>query len=254
MLLALTGPQMTTLIVVVSSVVALIVVAVVFKVVSRPVAGYHPPTETDQHAEPVPHAKAPEEAPRPEEMRGATKGFVLPLPSDTPSPTGFAPPSSPSAAKTAPPPVPRQDPVPPVPAVERTVDITSAVNAAPGFDIPNPSAPASSSARNLLIVRSGSRMGETFNLDSFPGGVCAIGRSDVAENQIVIRDDLKVSRVQHAIVTREQSGRYSIRDNNSANKVYVNDTCIDTAPVPLSKGDRIRIGLTEFEFAVEPNA
>jgi predicted component of type VI protein secretion system len=141
---------------------------------------------------------------------------------------------------------------PPIPSVERTVDISSATSGYAAFDIPKPVAPVNVRYRSLLIVRSGSRMGEQFSLDNFAGGVCAIGRSDVPENQVVIKDDLKVSRVQHAIVSREVSGKYSIRDNNSANKVYVNENCIDSAPVPLSNGDRIRIGLTEFEFAVEP--
>jgi pSer/pThr/pTyr-binding forkhead associated (FHA) protein len=142
---------------------------------------------------------------------------------------------------------------PAIPSVERTVDISNAASAKDAFDIPRPTAPANAAYRSLLIVKSGPHFGDKFKLDSYANGICAIGRSDVADNQIVIRDDLKVSRVQHAIVSREASGRYLIRDNNSANKVYVNDECIDSAPVPLKNGDRIRIGLTEFEFAVEPD-
>jgi len=252
-LLALTGPQ-TTMVVVISSVIALIVVAVIFKYVSRPVEGYHPPADTGRNEPPVPESRIEEQAQRAEPVRGATKGFVLPPPSDAPAPVGFMPAASTPAAPPAAPPASWQEAAAPsVPSNERTVDISSAVNANVAFDIPAPVAANVSASRSLLLVRSGSRAGEMIRLDSFADGVCAIGRSDVADNQIVIKDDLKVSRLQHAIISREASGRYIIRDNKSANKVYVNDECIDSAPVPLSSGDRIRIGLTEFEFAVEPD-
>jgi hypothetical protein len=122
----------------------------------------------------------------------------------------------------------------------------------PGFaPAPFPAAPVTAE-RSVLVFRSGSRAGEAIPLEGFAGGQCAIGRSEVPENQIVIRDDLKVSRMQHAIVTCDSEGRCAVRDNNSANKVFVNDACIDSAPVPLNHGDRIRIGLTELEYLREP--
>ena len=131
---------------------------------------------------------------------------------------------------------------------------------APAMDAATPPVPLDvepqprTNHRSMLVFRNGAREAEIVLLDNFLNGICAIGRSDVPENQVVIRDDPKVSRMQHAILASDSAGRYSVRDNNSANRVYVNEECIDSDPVLLNDGDRIRIGLTEFEYVKEPCA
>jgi hypothetical protein len=104
---------------------------------------------------------------------------------------------------------------------------------------------------SYLIFRGGARKGEKISLDRFPNGTCAIGRSDVPENQLKIRDDNKISRVSHATITRDAQGIFYIQDNNSVNKVYINDQCIENKKTALQNGDKIRIGLTEFDYVNE---
>jgi hypothetical protein len=132
----------------------------------------------------------------------------------------------------------------------------------PGFSLPPPSQaqPMDEASLNpvpsighysFLVFRNGAHKGEKISLDRFPNGTCAIGRSDVPENQIKIRDDNKVSRVSHAIITRDTQGLFYIQDNDSVNKVYVNDQCIETKKIALQNGDKIRVGLTEFDYVNE---
>jgi len=135
-----------------------------------------------------------------------------------------------------------------VPALPPSYPVSSPIPGSAGFA----EQPTPLSVRNILIFRGGERDGDIIRLDTFAGGECAVGRSDVPENQVVIRDDLKVSRLKHAIFECDDLGRYAVRDNNSANKVFVNENCIDVGPVALNSGDRIRIGLTEFEYVQEP--
>ena len=175
---------------------------------------------------------------------------MLPLPSQVPPSLAAIDRSEPLAAPvSAPPPVAPLPVEKATPSMERTVDLNRAPVEAKGFAPPETATPGVSAApdRSLLVFRNGSRQGEKVRLDSFADGQCSIGRSEVPENQVVIRDDLKISRVRHAIVTCESSG-YTIRDNNSANKVFVNEQCIESAPVVLKHGDTIRIGLTELTY------
>jgi FHA domain len=252
-LLALTGNQLTMLVAGVA-VVMVVIIWLCIKAMSQPVAGYQSggdPVNRDE----MPLADAREQDGPAEKPRNRTPGFVLPLPSDTePAETPMAEPPLPRTP--IPPPIERGSPaeVWPIPT-EQTVDIRRAAAVTKEPDVPlQEEAPqaAANTQHSLLVFRSGAREGEIIRLDSFSSGQCAIGRSDVPQNQVVIRDDLKVSRVQHAILTCESLGGYSIRDNNSANKVFVNDRCIESAPVPLNHGDKIRIGLTEFEYLQEP--
>ena len=251
-LFAQASSQMTGALIGGVSIVALLIVVIVFLGMRKSVAGYQPPTEhvdlaEDSPIQPGTSAVAAEKKPV------GTPGFVLPLPSEapplpvtklvTPSPK----PPEPAAIRQV------NAPVETALTSEQTVNLHDQQPATGAAGTTSASSVQSAgSLRSLLVIRSGARTGETIRLDSFPGGVCAIGRSDVPENQFVVRDDLKVSRVQHAILACDSSGQYAIRDNNSANRVFVNDRCIDSAPVPLNSGDRFRIGLTEFEFVREP--
>ncbi|HLJ55067.1 MAG TPA: FHA domain-containing protein, partial [Chthonomonadaceae bacterium] len=216
-------------------------------------------------AEPAGYAPPAEHAPH------GTPGFVLPLPSQAPPVSTAAPQSLQFQPPTpAAPPLPAPEPPPlsaPEPAVSHQMQAPqpTAGRPAPTAGVQEPATvvltpdmlsrvAAGARTRSHLVFRSGERSGETVALDAFADGSCAIGRSDIPENQVVIRDDPKVSRFQHAILTRDDSGRYTIRDNNSANKVFVNEQCLDSAPAALSSGDRIRLGLTELEFVTEPLA
>jgi hypothetical protein len=248
--LALAGAELTQALIAGATVVALIVLALCYGAMSRPIPGDHPP---EQRGEPAAAQSDDVREPEPaaEKRRSSSPGFVLPLPSEVPPSTSTAnsaasPAAQPSAAEPVA--VARQ----PRPA-EGTVNLSkSAVNGASalaGLPVESSSDAMSTSS---LVIANGERAGEKIPLDGFSGGVCAIGRSDVPENQIVIRDDPKVSRMQHAIISAGTDGRYLIRDNNSANRVFVNEECIDSAPVPLNPGDKIRVGLTEFEYVKEP--
>ena len=105
---------------------------------------------------------------------------------------------------------------------------------------------------SYLVFRSGSRSGESFSLDRLTDGVCVIGRSDVAENHLKIREDTKVSRVCHAEITRNGQGKHFISDNDSVNGVWVNDERIAAHTlIELKPTDRIRLGVTELEYVTQ---
>ena len=106
---------------------------------------------------------------------------------------------------------------------------------------------------SYLVFRSGSRAGESFDLDRVTDENCVIGRSDVPENHLKIREDTKVSRVCHAEIKRSPRGEYSIIDNDSVNGVWVNDERVaPQIPTVLRAGDRIRLGVTELEYVTQP--
>lgn len=194
------------------------IAVVVLFVILRSMAS-HPPVE-----HPVRVEEPSELAPPPVVPVSGTKGFVLPAPDPN------AP--APSVA-----PVPPKPQAPPPPKPDISTELTTR--------LPEFSAPPKPVSK--LTFRSGSRAGESVVLDTL-GPAIAIGRSEVPENQIVIRDDLKVTRLQHAIISPVPEGGYAIRDNGSANKVFVNDECIEDRQVAIKQGDRIRIGLTELTF------
>jgi DNA-binding SARP family transcriptional activator len=81
--------------------------------------------------------------------------------------------------------------------------------------------------------------GEIFSID---GGALRIGRMN--DNDLVLEDE-RVSR-HHAVIV-DTGASYLIRDLKSSNGIYVAGTRI-TNSVPLSHGDSIRIGGTEFTF------
>lgn len=69
-----------------------------------------------------------------------------------------------------------------------------------------------------------------------------IGRS--AKCQVILNDSY-VSQVHARIFRRE--GGYFIEDMGSTNGTYLNRRKV-TAPLPVSRGDRARLGKTEMEF------
>ncbi len=244
--------QMTGVLIGAVSILALVIVAIVFLGMRKSVEGYQSPSETAVPPEGSPITpEVPAVSVR--KMPVGTPGFVLPPPTEAPPLSAY---KSVSPALIAPEPAAVRLESPRAEAAltsERTVELHREQPGPSGAGTKSPSsAQPKILLRGILIIRGGAREGETIRLDSFPGGLCAIGRSEVPENQLVVRDDLKVSRVMHAILTCDSSGQYSIRDNNSANRVFVNDQCIESAPVPLNSGDRFRLGLTEFEFVREP--
>jgi pSer/pThr/pTyr-binding forkhead associated (FHA) protein len=61
----------------------------------------------------------------------------------------------------------------------------------------------------------------------------------------VFLEDLAVSRL-HVTINRDGSGRYILRDENSANGVYVNGQRV--AERVLQEGDEVQIGQTVLVF------
>ena len=209
--------QMTTTAIIVGTVVALIVLVFCIKALNKPIgSGSGPFVNTPHSADPpsAPNIKAPTA-----NNASKTPGFTLPPPVQT-----SATPSAQTSGAPAMQLPPEELSLNPVPSIGHY---------------------------SYLIFRAGSRRGEKISLDRFPNGTCAFGRSDVPENQVKIRDDNKISRVAHAVITRDGQGLFYIQDNNSVNKVYLNDQCIENKRTALQNGDKIRIGLTEFDYVNE---
>ncbi len=256
-LLRVAANNLTTVLIGGGCIAAIIVIVLIYRMMGRPLAGYHAGVDPESWTAPPQSTEAGAHQPSIQRRRAAAPLSTQLLPADTNAERAeqnetadhAASPAEPRPSDLAPKPVLRTAAaVQPVPMAERTVNIGRATPV-----VVRPAASLNGAThRNLLVIRSGSRNGERIRLDSFSNGQCAVGRSDVPENQVVIRDDLKVSRVQHAILVCGDDGRCFIQDNNSANKVYVNEERIDVAAVPLSNGDKIRIGLTEFEYLQEP--
>ncbi|HLY31967.1 MAG TPA: FHA domain-containing protein, partial [Ktedonobacterales bacterium] len=101
--------------------------------------------------------------------------------------------------------------------------------------------PPNPQARGIaaLITRQGKEPG---HVDELRNERTTIGRSRESD---IFLEDLAVSRT-HAIITREASGRYILRDNNSANGVFVNGERITEHL--LEEGDEIQIGQTMLAF------
>ena len=79
---------------------------------------------------------------------------------------------------------------------------------------------------------------QTFRI--LPGGIRTIGRATGAD---FIVDAPLVSRV-HCRLTALPDGQLEVRDLESTNGTFVNDTRVDTAR--LAPGDRLRVGRMEL--------
>nr|MBA3846126.1 FHA domain-containing protein [Planctomycetota bacterium] len=93
----------------------------------------------------------------------------------------------------------------------------------------------------LLRIASGPTAGRAYPI---PGTRATIGRAG-GEADIAI-DDGKASKL-HACFAQADGG-WQIEDLGSRNGTALNGTRL-AAATALSPGDRVRIGLTEFEFA-----
>ncbi len=101
---------------------------------------------------------------------------------------------------------------------------------------------ATAGAPQLIVERApGHEQGMIYDLD----GEIVLGRGDRAE--IRLADPFASSR--HARIY-EQGNIMVIEDLHSTNGTYLNEELLET-PRPLHAGDRLRIGDSEFTFAVD---
>lgn len=103
--------------------------------------------------------------------------------------------------------------------------------------------------KSTLLFLMGARKGDKIRLDNFPEGTCAIGRSNIPENNIVIPDDTRVGRQGHAVITRDIQGKFAIHSDHP-NGVYINNNRIEQKSVLMDK-DIVKIGDTELQYLQE---
>jgi len=72
-----------------------------------------------------------------------------------------------------------------------------------------------------------------------------IGRSPNAGNDVVLEDDVRVSR-RHARIELDSDGRFTLYDLDSTNGTRVNGKKIDNCA--LNTGDEVRVGETRIQF------
>jgi hypothetical protein len=182
------------------------------------------PAEPELEPEPEP-TLAPEPEP---ELESEPRAALEPEPGPEPAPE----PEPESAVELAPEPEPAPAPEPntePVPA--------SVAEAVP------PTAAAASPLRFQLV--GGARQGSAERW-MLPVSEVRIGRSSSC---FISVSDGKVSRA-HAVLS-VGSNSVQVKDLDSGNGTYVNETKIGTDPVPLQVGDRLRVGDTVFELEAQ---
>jgi pSer/pThr/pTyr-binding forkhead associated (FHA) protein len=89
-----------------------------------------------------------------------------------------------------------------------------------------------------LVVKQNDRAINEFR---FTEGSVAIGRQ--ANNQVVLAD--RTVSKKHAVISRDQNGKWMVEDMKSANKTYLNDKPIEKAEIKT--GDCLRIS----EFTIQ---
>ena len=94
----------------------------------------------------------------------------------------------------------------------------------------------------LLIVHPPDRPAFRYGLTR---QVTTIGRSLKSGNDLVIDSDTQMSR-QHARISRDPSGQYTLQDLNTTNGSFVNGERV--AKMALKDGDEVRLGLTRLVF------
>jgi hypothetical protein len=99
--------------------------------------------------------------------------------------------------------------------------------------------PSSQQSLGMIVVRQGKEPGRIFEVRK---DRLTIGRSRESD---IFLEDLAVSRL-HTTVARDDSGRYILRDENSANGTYVNGQRISEHV--LDEGDEIQVGQTVLAF------
>jgi hypothetical protein len=119
-----------------------------------------------------------------------------------------------------------------------------------GYGVASPNAPygtevdprqrsSNGSPAGAVVIRQGKEPGRIFEIR---GDRLTIGRSRDSD---IYLEDLAVSRL-HAIVYRDPSGQYLVRDENSANGTTVNGQRINDHV--LEEGDEIGLGQTIIAF------
>lgn len=101
-----------------------------------------------------------------------------------------------------------------------------------------PSRKAKKAPRRAAIVEGSNYQGKVFEL----GDELTIGRADRCH---VVLDDTYVSQVHARIFNKGDT--YMIEDLGSTNGTYLNRRKV-TAPVPVQRGDRVKIGKTVLEL------
>jgi two-component system, cell cycle response regulator len=108
-----------------------------------------------------------------------------------------------------------------------------------------------------LVLIHGGELGKRFTLDppsgvsavgSAPFRVISVGRSSACEIQL---EEDSLSR-KHASFLVYVDGRVMVKDNESTNGTYVNDTLI-RQELELRDGDRIKVGRTIFKYLTSEN-
>lgn len=99
--------------------------------------------------------------------------------------------------------------------------------------------PSTQQSVGMIVVRQGREPGRIFEVRK---DRLTIGRSRESD---IFLEDLAVSRL-HTTVARDESGRYILRDENSANGTYVNGQRISEHV--LDEGDEIQVGQTVLAF------
>ena len=100
--------------------------------------------------------------------------------------------------------------------------------------------PAGSQQRTgMIVVRQGKEPGRIFEIRK---DRLTIGRSRESD---IFLEDLAVSRL-HTSVSRDESGRFLLRDEGSANGTYVNGQRVSEQV--LEEGDEVQVGQTVLAF------
>ncbi|MGZ3673645.1 MAG: FHA domain-containing protein [Ktedonobacterales bacterium] len=98
---------------------------------------------------------------------------------------------------------------------------------------------AGAQGQGMLVVRQGKEPGRIFEVRK---DRLTIGRSRESD---IFLEDLAVSRL-HTTVSRDEYGRYILRDENSANGTYVNGQRVSEHV--LEEGDEIQVGQSVLAF------
>lgn len=101
-----------------------------------------------------------------------------------------------------------------------------------------PSRKSKKAARRLAVVEGDSHAGQTFDVTD----ELTIGRSEKCH---IVLDDSYVSQMHARILGKEDA--VVVEDLGSTNGTYVNRRRI-TAPTPVGRGDRVKIGRTVLEL------
>jgi pSer/pThr/pTyr-binding forkhead associated (FHA) protein len=91
----------------------------------------------------------------------------------------------------------------------------------------------------MIVVRQGKEPGRMFEIRKER---MTIGRSRESD---IFLEDLAVSRL-HTTIQRDDTGRFILRDENSANGTYVNGQRV--AEHVLEEGDEVQVGQTVLAF------